>query len=141
MEKCKYEDVTIQQVENAMKTGYITGLIFDADSKTISLEAEEAEKIYKVIHNINESLKPVYEAIIEVGKTALNVAKTIASAILEVASQIPNKKISKKRFIKLLQSQGIQRNQINEVIKNNKQSYTYLRYINTANELLKKNKQ
>lgn len=140
MGKCKYEDVTIQQVENAMKTGYITGLIFDADSKTISLEEEEAEKIYKVIHNINESLKPVYEAIIEVGKTALNIAQTITNAILEVARQIPNRKISKKQFIKLLQSQGIQRNEINEVIKNNKQPYTYLRYINTANELLK-NKQ
>ena len=39
-----------------------------------------------------------------------------------------NKKITKRRFIKLLQSEGIQRNTINEIVKNNTKQYTYARY-------------
>lgn len=51
---------------------------------------------------------------------------------------IANKnKITKKRFIKLLRSQGVHRDKINELIKNNKQPYTYTRFIETIN-LLKK---
>lgn len=52
-----------------------------------------------------------------------------------------NKKISKKRFMKLLQSQGIQRNKINEIVKNNTEKYTYERYYRVLSELSKDKKE
>lgn len=46
-------------------------------------------------------------------------------ALVEVATAINlNKKLTKKKFCKLLQSRGIQRNEINKIIKDNKEPYT-----------------
>lgn len=53
-------------------------------------------------------------------KAIAEVAETITKVIVELAESLTknmNKKISKKRFIKLLRSAGMQRNEINEIIK------------------------
>lgn len=61
------------------------------------------------------------------GKIMCNAFNTIFKDL----KYLLNKKITKKRFIKLLQSEEIQRNTINEIIKNNKRPYTYARYYET----------
>lgn len=67
--------------------------------------------------------------IIEFGKDILNGLNNIFFNINKQFKNILfNKKISKKRFIKLLQSKGTQRNTINEIVNENKEKYTYARY-------------
>lgn len=53
--------------------------------------------------------------------------------VLSSVSKHYNKTMKKKRFMKLLQSYGIQRNEINKIVKNNKEPYTYRRLLETIN--------
>ena len=69
----------------------------------------------------------------QIGKIMYNAFNTISKEL----KYLLNKKITKKRFIKLLQSQGIQRNTINEITKNNKRPYTYARYYEILNKFSK----
>ncbi|MBQ4123608.1 hypothetical protein IJD44_07825 [bacterium] len=55
---------------------------------------------------------------------ANNIAKT-CKKITENLNPILKKKITKKKFCKLLQSYNIQRNEINKIIKDNKRPYNY----------------
>lgn len=134
MKKCKYENITIKQAERMIGTGYITELICDADNKEIYIPEEECLAIQE---KMQEVIKPVIDALTEAFETICKVVQPIINAVWNLAKKIPNKKISKKRFIKLLQSQGIQRREINKIIQNNKEPYTYLRYYNTTSKLLK----
>ncbi len=62
---------------------------------------------------------------------------TTANILIGISKNMANKKISKKRFMKLLQAEGIQRNEINKIVENNKEKYTYARLYNTVNEYYK----
>lgn len=117
MKNIKYENITIGNIENMLKTGYITEIVFDADNKTVNIKEAEYLEIEKAVKRLADSMKPIVDAICE----SFNL-------IFKDINNILNKKIKKKRFMKLLQSAEIQRNLINRIIKNNKNPYTYARY-------------
>lgn len=131
IKQMNYDSVTIENIENAIKTGYITGLECDGDNKTLIIDEEEIQKIKEVFENVKKSVEAVATAICNLGKQFHNAFNLIS----ENLNNKLNGKITKKRFIKLLQSKGIQRNTINEIIKNNKEEYTYARYLNTVENL------
>ena len=89
------------------------------------------EKIY-------EGVRLAFEG---VGEAAGKISKLLGKAcdiVIDGISSLDDRKISKRRFCKLLQSFGIQRNEINQIIKNNKKTYTYGRlilYIGGTNEI------
>lgn len=126
MKKIDYEKVTIENIQNLNNSGYITEIIFDADSRTINIKEAEYLEIENAFKKLEESIKPIVNAIYDLGEKMSQAFNSIFKDI----KHLLNKKITKKRFIKLLQSQGIQRNKINEIIKNNKEIYTYYRYYN-----------
>lgn len=133
MKEYKYEEFTIENAQNLIKTGYITEIICDGDIKTVNISEEEYLAIENVIKNVVDSFKPVIEAISELGK---KMVETFSSIFLNLSNSL-DKKITKKKFIKLLQSEGIQRNEINKIIKDNKEKYTYLRYYEILSKLSK----
>lgn len=78
-----------------------------------------------------EALNPVIEGIKEAFNQILNTIRPIANVLY-------SKEMTKKKFKKMLQSYGIQRNTINYVISNYKtmygdNKYTYQRLIATVN--------
>ncbi len=107
-----YENITIENIQNAIKTGYITEIVCNADSKTLNLE------ILEVFKRTMQS----------VANVVLELSKSICESIYKNLPHLQNKTISKKRFMKLLQSEGIQRNTIDKIVKDNKKQYTYARY-------------
>lgn len=145
--KCEYEKITIDQVERIRNTGYITELICDADSKTININENEylkvEEKIKEVINDVKGTLEPVVDSLSNAFCILAAKARAFAIELLEIskslADNLSNKKMTKKKFIKLLQSQGIQRNEINKIIRNNKEQYTFYRYYNIAIDYKKQN--
>lgn len=141
MRKCEYKDVTLEKIEFLIKTGYITEIICDADNKTISVLEEEyleAEKAIK--EKITEIIKPVADAFCDAMKAISEAVQPVINAVWELAKKINNKKISKKRFMKLLQSQGIQRREINKIVLNNTEPYTYIRYCNIVKDYQNNNR-
>lgn len=124
MKQINYEDITIEMVQALYKTNYITEIIFDADSKTANIKEDEYLVLEEALNKVVKSVQLMADTICEVGKKIYNVCK----AVFKNIEVILNKKITKKRFMKLLQSEGIQRNAINEIVKNNKEPYTYARY-------------
>lgn len=128
MKQNNYEDVTISDIQTLYKTGYITEITFDADSKTISLKNDECLAIKEVFDKLINAVQKVAEAVCEVGKK-------MAKSLSLIFQNLSNKKLTKKKFIKLLQSEGIQRNTINEIVKGNKEPYTYMRYYRTLQNL------
>lgn len=76
---------------------------------------------------INKGVELVFEGF---GETIKEVAERIGKAIMNLAESVKpmlKRKISKKKFCKLLQASGIQRNEINRIVHNNKEPYTYER--------------
>lgn len=153
LRKINYERATIEQIQLLMKTKLFTEIIFDGDNKTICFLEEEVieveKKMDETANNIIESIKPTLEKLaetfIEASKTleqvvanAYNSAKDTVNKLYGNIKPLMNKKINKKKFIKLLQSQGIQRNEINKIIENNRESYTYLRLYTIINDYEKK---
>jgi mevalonate kinase len=127
LKQVKYEKVTIENIENLLKTGFVTDICCDGDNKTININEDELLRVEKAFEELKESFKPVVEAIYEIGKKMCDVF----SSIFMNFKKTLNKKITKKKFIKLLQSNGIQRNEINKIIKDNREPYTYARYYET----------
>ena len=119
-----YENVTIENIENVIKTGYITGLECDGDNKILVIEKTEIKKIEEVFTQLADSFLKAFEAI-----------KGVLIKIFYNLNDILDRNITKKRFVKLLQSENIQRNTINKIIKNNKEKYTYARYLSTLENL------
>lgn len=124
IKQMNYDSVTIENIENAVKTGYITGIECDGDNKALIVSTDECKRIEEAFKQIADTVYVICEEI----KNKL--IKTFYNF-----TDILNKKITKKRFIKLLQSEGIQRNTINKIIKNNKEKYTYSRYLDTLKKL------
>lgn len=133
MKQINYEELTIESVESIIKTGYITEITFDADNRTISIKEEEYLEIEKAFKQLRDSMQPIIDAICELGKRLCDTFNSIFTNL----NCALNKKISKKKFMKLLQSEGIQRNTINEIVKNNKRPYTYARYYETLKKFSK----
>ena len=128
IKQMNYESVTIKNIENALKTGYITEFECDGDNKVLIVSEVECKRIEEAFNELRKSAENVVSTISEKFKNVWNI-------LFEIFSNNLNGKITKKRFIKLLQSKGIQRNTINEIIKNNKEEYTYARYLNTVENL------
>lgn len=124
MKQVNYEDITIEMVQALYKTNYITEIIFDADSKTANIKEDEYLVLEEALNRVVKSVQLMADAICEMGKKIFNVCKSVFQNL----DVILNKKLTKKKFMKLLQSNGIQRNTINEIVKNNKEPYTYARY-------------
>lgn len=119
-----YDSVTIENIENAIKTGYITGFECDGDNKVLIVSEDNCKRIENAFKQIADIAYTVCEEIKNIFiKTFCNLTSVLS------------KKITKKRFIKLLQSEGVQRNTINKIIKNNKEEYTYSRYLDTLKKL------
>ncbi len=141
MKSFEYKNITIENIQNIINFGYITEVIFDADNKEIIISDEEYALMEKAIQQtIKDVIEPVADAFTKTFKAIAEVAETITKVIVELAESLTknmNKKISKKRFIKLLRSAGMQRNEINEIIKNNREKYTYLRYYNIISNFQK----
>ena len=133
MKSINYQDITIENIQNLVKTGYITEIILDGDNKVVNIKEDEFLQIEITIKQLGETIKPVIDAIVEIGKKMFGVF----SGIVENLNKSLDKKITRKKFIKLLQSDGIQRNDINKIIKNNKEKYTYLRYYKIVKEISK----
>lgn len=124
MKQINYEDITIEMVQALYKTNYITEIIFDADSKTANIKEDEYLVLEEALNKVVKSVQLMADAICEMCKKIFNACKSVFQNL----DVILNKKITKKKFMKLLQSNGIQRNTINEIVKNNKEPYTYARY-------------
>lgn len=143
MKEISYKNITIGQVQCLNKSGYFSEIICDGDNLRVGLlenEYIEAEKkIKKLIDNI---MKPVVEVFEQIANTIAEISADIfdntKKAVNNFIYTILDKKISKKKFIKLLQSEGVQRNEINKIVQGNKEKYTYLRYYNIVKNLYEK---
>lgn len=139
MRRFEYKNFSIENAELLTKTGCINKIVCDADKRIISISEEEYQEAEKLIkQKITQIIQPIANAFVETMETMKEAIQPVINAVMKLAKELPNKKITKKRFIKLLQSVGIQRNEINKIIKNNKEPYTYLRYYNIASKLSKR---
>lgn len=119
----KYSDMTIEEVENIQK--YIQyEVICNGDKQEIIFN----NIMNEFINNFKEGLLNIFKKVYEVAETIGNTIVEIMSTIKEHIKKLLDKKISKKRFMKLLQSRGMQRNEINQMVRNNKDKYTLWRY-------------
>lgn len=119
----KYSDMTIEEAENIQK--YIQcEVICDGDKQEIIFN----NIMNEFINNFKEGLLNIFKKVYEVAETIVNTIVEIMSTIKEHIIKLLDKKISKKRFMKLLQSRGMQRNEINQMVRNNKDKYTLWRY-------------
>lgn len=84
-----------------------------------------SEKISKGINLFAQGLGEMLSGFVKSFSDAVN-------TVLSLINKIEDKKLSKKKFMKLLQSEGIQRNTINKIVANNKDPYTYFRFIKTV---------
>jgi len=143
MKEISYKNITIGQVQCLNKSGYFSKIICDGDNLKVGLLEEEyieAEKKIKKL--IDDIMKPVEEVFEQIANTIAEISADIfdntKKAVNNFIYTILDKKISKKKFIKLLQSEGVQRNEINKIVQGNKEKYTYLRYYNIVKNLYEK---
>lgn len=143
MKEISYKNITIGQVQCLNKSGYFSKIICDGDNLKVGLLEEEyieAEK--KIKELIDDIMKPVVEVFEQIANTIAEISADIfdntKKAVNNFIYTILDKKISKKKFIKLLQSEGVQRNEINKIVQGNKEKYTYLRYYNIVKNLYEK---
>lgn len=143
MKEISYKNITIGQVQCLNKSGYFSKIICDGDNLKVGLLEEEyieAEKKIKKL--IDDIMKPVVEVFEQIANTIAEISAYIfdntKKAVNNFIYTILDKKISKKKFIKLLQSEGVQRNEINKIVQGNKEKYTYLRYYNIVKNLYEK---
>lgn len=111
----KYSDMTIEEAEIIQKHIQCE-IIFNGDNKEI------------IFKNIEKGLLKIFKSVYKVAEAIKNTIEKIITTIKEYIIKLFDKKISRKKFMKLLQSKGIQRNAINNIIKNNKDRYTLWRY-------------
>ncbi len=115
-----YKDITIEEAERIYNK-LQCDVVCDADKQEIIFE----NYITEIVNN----LKDVFNELIRIAGEVAKVAVQAFDNIKKYVIKILNKKISKKKFIKLLQSVGMQRNDINKLIKNNKDTYTIWKYL------------
>ena len=132
MKEFDYNNVTIAAIESLMKAGYISTIICDGDHKKIYLREEEVVTIEKTIGVL---IKSIEEAYTNINNQLKSIVQPIFNNLIESLKKAFNKKLSKKKFIKLLRSKGIHQIEINKIVKDNKEKYTYLRYYTIINDL------
>lgn len=115
------------------KTNYIKEIVFDADNKKVKIKEDEYLEFIQAFENVSKEVKLVQDALCRLGNTMIGILKEIFDNV----SECSNKKMTKKKFIKLLQAEGIQRNTIKEIVKGNKKPYTYTRYYITLQNFIK----
>ena len=137
MEK-SYEETTIDDLITLYMTDFTAEIKCDADKKTLSIIS---------LGIAMENLKKAFLDVIEpIAKPLLEMVQIIANGFAETTKLIADtlkplmmhQKLSKKKFMKLLQSEGIQRNEINKIVANNKEPYTYMRLYQTLDEYRKR---
>lgn len=146
MKEISYKNITIGQVQCLNKSGYFSKIICDGDNlKVRLLEEEYIEAEKKIKELIDDIMKPVVEVFEQIANTIAEISvdifdntKKAVNNFYKAIYPILDKKISKKKFIKLLQSEGVQRNEINKIVQGNKEKYTYLRYYNIVKNLYEK---
>lgn len=143
MKEISYKNITIGQVQCLNKSGYFSKIICDGDNLKVGLlEEEYIEEEKKIKKLIDDIMKPVVEVFEQIANTIAEISADIfdntKKAVNNFIYTILDKKISKKKFIKLLQSEGVQRNEINKIVQGNKEKYTYLRYYNIVKNLYEK---
>ena len=95
-----------------------------------------SEKINKGASLIVEGIAEIFN---DICAGLNNAVSNFAKSISDISSSINfDKKLTKKRFCKLLQSFGIQRNEINKIVANNKEPYTYRRLYLTLDKYKKR---
>lgn len=119
----KYSDMTIEEAEIIQKHIQCE-IICNGDNQEIIFK----NIMENFIKNFKEGLLNIFKKVYEVAETIGNTIAKIITTIKEYIIKLFDKKINKKRFMKLLQSKGIQRNEINHIVKNNKDKYTMWRY-------------
>lgn len=119
----KYSDMTIEEAEIIQKHTQCE-IILDGDNKEIIFNNIMEE----FINNFKEVLLNIFEKVCKVAEAIGNTIAKIITTMNEYIIKLFDRKISKKRFMKLLQSKGMQRNEINHIVKNNKDKYTVWRY-------------
>lgn len=132
----KYSDMTIEETEIIQKHIQCE-IIFNGDNKEIIFNNIMEEFINNFKEGLLNILKKVYKVVEAIGNTIAKIITTIKEYIIKLF----DKKISKKRFMKLLQSKGMQRNVINHIVKNNKDKYTLWRYFINIPPTIKDKKQ
>ena len=132
----KYSDMTIEEAEIIQKHIQCE-IIFNGDNKEIIFNNIMEE----FINNFKEGLLNSLEKVCKVAEAIGNTIAKIITTIKEYIIKLFDKKISKKRFMKLLQSKGMQRNVINHIVKNNKDKYTLWRYFINIPPTIKDKKQ
>mgnify|MGYP004496580661 FL=1 len=123
----KYSDMTIEEAEIIQKHIQCE-IILDGDNKEIIFN----NIIEEFINNFKEGLLNIFEKVCKVVEAIGNTIAKIIITMNEYIIKLFDKKISKKRFMKLLQSKGMQRNEINHIVKNNKDKYTVWRYFTNS---------
>nr|DAJ70510.1 MAG TPA: hypothetical protein [Caudoviricetes sp.] len=132
----KYSDMTIEEAEIIQKHIQCE-IIFNGDNKEIIFNNIMEEFINNFKEGLLNILKEVYKVAEAIGNTIAKIITTTKEYIIKLF----DKKISKKRFMKLLQSKGMQRNEINHIVKNNKDKYTLWRYFINIPPTIKDKKQ
>lgn len=121
MKTINYEQATIENIQALYKTGRISEIIFDGDNKKIGIKEDEYLVIEETFNQLINAAETVADAVCEV-------AKKMIETVSLIYKNMCDKKITKKKFIKLLRSEGIDRYTIDEIVKDNKEPYTYIRY-------------
>lgn len=119
----KYSDMTLEEAEIIQKN-IKCEIICDGDNQEIIFENIMEE----FINNFKEGLLNIFKKVCKVVEAIGLQLRKIITTIKEYIVKLFDKKISKKRFKKLLQSNGMQRNEINHIVKNNKDKHTLWRY-------------
>lgn len=115
-----YSKITLEQCYNC------SNIICDGDKQQVLLDNDIVKTINQLIERSIKAIMPILKAIVKAFNEYAEVFKKIIKPKLYG-------KITKKRFIKLLQSEGIQRNEINKIIANNKEPYTYKNFLEVIN--------
>ena len=73
-----------------------------------------------IVKTISQTIETLKKAIEPISKAIFRAFNEFAEVFKKIIQPKLYSKITKKRFIKLLQSEGMQRNEINQIIANNK---------------------
>ena len=121
MEK-SYEEITVYELQDIFSTDITADIILDGDRKTV------------YINSLNIAFKNLGNAIVQAFESILSRIVKAWQSLFDALKPLMYSKLSKKKFMKLLQSEGIQRNEINKIVANNKEPYTYVRLLQVINE-------
>lgn len=112
----------------------------DQSNKTSEEENQKnQEELEKCLKSMTQCAQQMMKEMIKLANIITRVvSKQIEEFVINasyILSNMKKRKLTKKKFIKLLRSEGIHRDIINETIKDNKEPYTYLRYYETLIKL------